>query len=528
MKLSTCRMQLLLASSMAYYGAMLLPSVAAFYFVPPTYLLKSIPPSTPTSCTARTPSRYHHHYYGHPTRLHSSSSDEGEEDEAISDELAKLIGKRASISTGGSGVAKAKEIEESTASLYEDKEGMDVFDMPELNFQRPVSENDGDDEDGGGGKKKEEEEGAIDYQADYEDENDFHVVNRIGFDTGPWGDLDQGFKPGKKLKKKEMRMGKFLVSDLKQTYKKLMESGITLAITSEHYGLSSRQKSRTSEHILGLCANFDYQPLLASSMANPIKSFQKGTGLRLTKPAIVQAIENSAERLGTASIDLYQVPSRMALPPNTVADALNTALDQGLIQHVGAINMSKSSMERFSKKLAKRGDGGQPLTSNRFEFSLVNRKAQKSGLIGACKYLGVIPIAANPLGDGLATGVYTAADPSGGEANGKQPFDFKTLDKWSSLHGALGKVKEKVKKRLEGENQRLNDRRSRYGGQPINTDFTSTQIAINYVVAKGCVPIPSIKNPKEADELIGCLGWGLTDDEVRMLDNAADMCDQGL
>ena len=62
----------------------------------------------------------------------------------------------------------------------------------------------------------------------------------------------------------------------------------------------------------------------------------------------------------------------------------------------------------------------------------------------------------------------------------------------------------------------------------MNTEFTPTQIAINYVVAKGCVPIPSIKNPKEADELIGCLGCGLTEDEVRMLDNAADMCDQGL
>jgi len=264
-------------------------------------------------------------------------------------------------------------------------------------------------------------------------------------------------------------------------------------------------------------------------MTNPYKSFRKGTGIRLTRLSILQAIEASAERLGVSSIDLYQVPSRTALLPNVITDALNMALDQNLIQYVGVTNLSKDSMTRFTNKLTRRGDGEHSLTSNRFEFSLINRKAHKSGLIAACKALGVVPVAANPLGDGLASGVYTAANPSGGDVvTGKPMFDFETLEKWSALHNALGVVGEKVKKRMERENNELKGRRSRYGGNAINTDFSPSQIAINYVVAKGCVPIPSIKNPKEADELIGCLGWGLTDDEVRMLDNAADMCDQGL
>jgi len=57
---------------------------------------------------------------------------------------------------------------------------------------------------------------------------------------------------------------------------------------------------------------------------------------------------------------------------------------------------------------------------------------------------------------------------------------------------------------------------------------TTAQIAINYVVAKGCVPVVGINTPKEADELIGCLGWALTDEEVSMLDNAADLSDKGI
>jgi aryl-alcohol dehydrogenase-like predicted oxidoreductase len=58
----------------------------------------------------------------------------------------------------------------------------------------------------------------------------------------------------------------------------------------------------------------------------------------------------------------------------------------------------------------------------------------------------------------------------------------------------------------------------------VNTDITTTQIAINYVVAKGGVPLPPINTPAQADELLGCLGWGLTEDEVDILDRAAALC----
>ena len=61
----------------------------------------------------------------------------------------------------------------------------------------------------------------------------------------------------------------------------------------------------------------------------------------------------------------------------------------------------------------------------------------------------------------------------------------------------------------------------------MTTDVTTSQIAINYVRAKGCVPVPSVKGVKDADEIIGCLPWELTDDEVKLLDNAADMSDKG-
>eukprot|EP00559_Dactyliosolen_fragilissimus_P001217 CAMPEP_0184865510 /NCGR_PEP_ID=MMETSP0580-20130426/18348_1 /TAXON_ID=1118495 /ORGANISM="Dactyliosolen fragilissimus" /LENGTH=521 /DNA_ID=CAMNT_0027364745 /DNA_START=254 /DNA_END=1819 /DNA_ORIENTATION=- len=494
--------------------------------------------------------------------MHMSSSEDEEEEEDLDDELSKLIGKRdalrrstsasaststsssstesSSSSTTASGETPSSKVmtPEEITSLYEGKTGMDMFEMPEFKTKRPdrISKTDeiydkGRDTSGSSSDKNAEDK-FIDFQAEYEDENEFHVPNRIGFGTMAWGDTTLGFKDGKKLKKKEKKAGKFLPGDLQVAYNKLLEHGITLMDTSELYGLAGRKKSLSSEQIIGTCLeeNSGENPIVCTTMSNPWKHMKSGAGgLRLGKGGILSAIESSLERIGTGSIDLYQVPPRMFYlgTPGTVADALCDAVDAGLIDHIGVTNMNnKNSMERFANKLSKRGHS---LTSNQFEFSLINRKAWKSGLIAACKELGVVPIAHTPLGGGLASGVYTATNPTGGKVSaGKQPYDFDTLDKYSTLHTMLETVQNKVKSRLELENKQTMDRRSRYNGPAINTDISTAQIAINYVVAKGCVPIPGIKNGKEADELIGCLGWALSKEEVKMLDDAADMSDKGI
>lgn len=249
-----------------------------------------------------------------------------------------------------------------------------------------------------------------------------------------------------------------------------MDHGITLVDTSENYGLASRSKSLSAEHILCQCmdTNMNASPIVASAMSNPWKSLRQGTGFRVGSSAILKAIEASGDRLGTSAMDLYQVPSNMFYigAPGTVAKALCAAMDQGLINNIGVKNMSKGNMKRFNNKLYK--IGGYSITSNQFEFSLVNRKAWKSGLIAACKRMGIIPMASNPLGNGLASGVYTSTNPTGGEVSGKQPFDFKTLEKYTTLHDMMLTVQQKVQKRLEKENSALKDRSKRYSGPPVS------------------------------------------------------------
>ena len=56
---------------------------------------------------------------------------------------------------------------------------------------------------------------------------------------------------------------------VQKAYKMLMDAGITLAITSEHYALSSRKSSLSSEQILAQCLDGEEtaaNPFLTSTM----------------------------------------------------------------------------------------------------------------------------------------------------------------------------------------------------------------------------------------------------------------------
>jgi pyridoxine 4-dehydrogenase len=48
-----------------------------------------------------------------------------------------------------------------------------------------------------------------------------------------------------------------------------------------------------------------------------------------------------------------------------------------------------------------------------------------------------------------------------------------------------------------------------------------SQVAINWCIAKGTIPIPGAKNMKQAQENLGALGWQLDSGEVEELEKAA-------
>jgi aryl-alcohol dehydrogenase-like predicted oxidoreductase len=191
-------------------------------------------------------------------------------------------------------------------------------------------------------------------------------------------------------------------------------------------------------------------------------------------------------------VDLYQV--HMPFPPRhttTWADAMADAFDAGLIRAVGVSNFSVDQMRRSYDVLAKRGI---PLASNQVLYNLTARKPEKDGLLKACQELGVTLIAYSPLAQGLLTGKYTTQHPVGGFRWFRHTWYIRAIQPLIGLMREIGQAHE--------------------GKSPA-------QVAINWVMAKGAVPIPGAKNLRQAQENIAALSFHLSKDEVKALDEAS-------
>jgi aryl-alcohol dehydrogenase-like predicted oxidoreductase len=137
-----------------------------------------------------------------------------------------------------------------------------------------------------------------------------------------------------------------------------------------------------------------------------------------------------------------------------------------------------------------------PLASNQVHYSLLNRAVEKNGTLARCKELGVRLIAYSPLEKGLLTGKYNTKNPPPGTRSG-------------IYVGLLNKIEPLIKVMTEiGQD---------HGGT------SNAQVALNWVICKGALPIPGAKHEEQAQQNAGALGWRLTDDEVARLDEASDI-----
>jgi pyridoxine 4-dehydrogenase len=155
-------------------------------------------------------------------------------------------------------------------------------------------------------------------------------------------------------------------------------------------------------------------------------------------------------------------------------------------------------MERAHSTLARRGIA---LASNQVEYSLLDRTAERTGLLQGCRDMGVTLIAYSPLAMGLLTGKYGVTNPP-------------PLQRRSRLSGLLPQVGPLLQVlRQIGEEQ---------GGK------TPAQVALNWAMCKDTLPIPGAKNGRQAVENAGALGWRLTADQVAGLDEATDQASRRL
>ena len=209
--------------------------------------------------------------------------------------------------------------------------------------------------------------------------------------------------------------------------------------------------------------------------------------------SIPRALRKSLERLGLPKADLYQIhwPSPL-VGVKAAMLGMADAVQQGLTRTVGVSNFNAEQTRRAHAVLAEQGI---PLATNQIQYSLVHRQPEFNGLLDTCRELDVTVIAYSPLGMGTLTGKYTPDHPPAGTRARRYNPDF------------LGRM------------QPLIERMREIGQQHGNK--TPAQVAINWVIAHGAIPIPGAKNARQAEENLGAVGWSLTADEVAALDDAS-------
>jgi aryl-alcohol dehydrogenase-like predicted oxidoreductase len=269
--------------------------------------------------------------------------------------------------------------------------------------------------------------------------------------------------------------------DLETAYNTSLAGGIRLFDTAEFYGFGR------SERLLGRFIRSEGTPVKVCTKFVPFP-------WRLSQHSLMAALRKSLERLGLESLELYMM--HVPLPPvsiDTWMEAMADAVEAGLIRAVGVSNYGVSQMRRAHRALGRRG---VPLAANQVLYNLLQRGPERNGLQDACQELNVRLVAYSPLAQGVLTGKYTPDHPPPGIRglrSGRQ-----RLAKAGPLIDLLRAI-----------------------GQ-AHGDRPPAQVALNWVIAKGALPIPGAKNARQAESNVGALTWSLTAGEVAALDQVSD------
>jgi aryl-alcohol dehydrogenase-like predicted oxidoreductase len=305
------------------------------------------------------------------------------------------------------------------------------------------------------------------------------IISTIGAGTWQWGD-QMLWQYGKSHSE----------SDIKEAFLSSVGSGVNFFDSAESYGMGASER-HLGKYIQEQRIEFENTKLIVATKMFPFP-------WRLAKKDVIRAARRSLQRLGIQSIDLFQMHfPTPPIPIETWMDGMANALESGLIRAVGVSNYSIEQMVRAQNALSKREI---PLASNQVIFNLLNRSVEKNGLLDKCVENGITLIAYSPLGKGMLTGTYTPENlPPGLRGRMYSPNYIQRIQPLLGLMREIG----------AGHNNK-----------------TITQVALNWVISKGAVAIPGAKNPRQALDNAGAMGWRLTPDEVSALDHASDLVNQ--
>jgi aryl-alcohol dehydrogenase-like predicted oxidoreductase len=268
--------------------------------------------------------------------------------------------------------------------------------------------------------------------------------------------------------------------DLRASFEQVISRNNVLIDTAEIYGAGK------SEAYIG---KFSQQTASNPLIASKFFPFP----WRITHNTLLNALRRSLHRLKASQVYLYQI--HWDLPPTPIATwvkGLAQASEEGLIRHVGVSNYGTQQMLQAHDLLAQ---FGLRLASNQVRYSLLDRRIEFSGILDLARELSVRVIAYSPLEQGLLTGKYTSTNP---------PRGFRRL-RYRTLLDAVQPLVSTMRDigRAYAENGIVK---------------TPAQVALNWCICKGTLPIPGAKNVRQAQHNLTASGWRLANDDVAILD----------
>ena len=273
-------------------------------------------------------------------------------------------------------------------------------------------------------------------------------------------------------------------ADVEAAFLASMDAGVNFFDTAEVYGQGE------SERLLGRFVRESGARAVITTKFMPFPWRFRGRSL-------LDALRRSLGRLQLETVDLYLVHWPLPLrSPETWAGALADAVEAGLTRAVGVSNYNVDKVRRAHEALVRRG---VTLAANQVGFSLLQRKWEVEGLLDVCRELGVTLVAYSPLAQGVLTGKYSRINP---------PPRIRRMNARIFRRRSASAAPEQIE-RLLGVMREVGE---------AHDGRTQAQVALNWVMCKGAIPIPGAKNAEQARSNAGALDWRLTGEEVALLD----------
>ena len=209
---------------------------------------------------------------------------------------------------------------------------------------------------------------------------------------------------------------------------------------------------------------------------------------RLNAKAVVSACSDSLDRLGSRNCLLYQLHWPSLLLDEAYLDGLALCFEKGYCAGVGVSNYSPSQLRKAHKMLAARGI---PLATQQIQYSLLARSPETNGLLQTARELNITTLAYSPLAQGILTGKFTETSlPKGPRGQ----IAKRVLPKVKPLLDEMRRISAKEGKSL-------------------------SQIALNWCIQQGVVPIPGARSVSQASDNCGAMGWSLSLEDIQRLND---------